>query len=73
MSRVIGRDCDCEDFPCCGHGITENDQRAEREWAEYERMFEDDRLDNDDEDDSLTEDDYPEYDTDSLIEDEVSL
>jgi len=20
--QVIGRDCDCEDFPCCGHGIT---------------------------------------------------
>lgn len=43
MSRIIGRDCDCEDFPCCGHGITENDQQAEREWMEYDRMFEDDR------------------------------
>ena len=41
MPRIIGRDCDCEDFPCCGHGITENDQQAEREWAEYDRMFED--------------------------------
>ena len=22
--QVIRRDCDCEDFPCCGHGITAN-------------------------------------------------
>lgn len=32
MSRIVGRDCDCEDFPCCGHGITEADLQYEREY-----------------------------------------
>lgn len=27
MAQIIGRDCGCEDFPCCGHGITEADLR----------------------------------------------
>lgn len=46
MSRIIGRDCDCEDFPCCGHGITENDAREWREWLEFDIM-EDDHDDED--------------------------
>lgn len=43
MSQIVGRDCDCEDFPCCGHGITVADLQDSREQAEYARMFEDDR------------------------------
>ena len=47
MSRVVGRDCDCEDFPYCGHGITEADLQAEREWREADRMEETDFFDDD--------------------------
>ncbi len=23
--QVISQDCDCEDFPCCSHGLTQSD------------------------------------------------
>jgi hypothetical protein len=26
---VIGRNCDCEDFPCCGHGLTQTNYEPE--------------------------------------------
>ena len=32
--QVIGRDCDCEDFPCCGHGITAADVLTEAEYCD---------------------------------------
>ena len=37
MSAIVGRDCNCEDFPCCGHGITEADLQADQEYLEAER------------------------------------
>lgn len=37
--QVIGRDCDCEDFPCCGHGITQADVQSYDDymWERYEQ------------------------------------
>ena len=53
--HVIGRDsnCHCEDFPCCGHGLTQADidSEYEREYDDYmERQWYADYGDDDDRD-----------------------
>lgn len=32
--QVVGRDCNCEDFPCWGHGLTQRD--LEPEYLDYD-------------------------------------
>lgn len=43
---IVGRDCNCEDFPCCGHGIESTEIWSESRNMDYdEPMF----LDSDEE------------------------
>lgn len=44
--QVVGRDCNCEDFPCCGHGITMREAFEENRYLDFD---DEDREDYEDE------------------------